>query len=341
MQILYSLRLGRLSHCPKTAESVSFMKKINELSLIRLVTVINFVFGLAGIVFAVLARSRSVLFDALYSFIASFFTLISARVVRLVISGEDRDYQFGYGSFEPFFIVIRTVFILLMNVMMAFFAVRTILDGGNTVNVSVAILYTLLSIITCAVIAGVLRGAARKNDSPVLAAEAKSWLNDTLLSSAVLAAFAGIILLRSTPLAFLIPYIDPAITLVFIAVMIPSLAIQFFVNMRELLVAAPPVELQEELDAIIEPYIAANNFSDFQTYSTKRGRNLYVVVHIYMKKDASVKELDKIRKAIVRDIRNFWHYSDIDIVFTLDTSWIPLSFPQGEDVDCMSGVQAL
>ncbi len=60
-----------------------------------------------------------------------------------------------------------------------------------------------------------------------------------------------------------------------------------------------------------------------------------------MKKDASVKELDKIRKAIVRDIRNFWHYSDIDIVFTLDTSWIPLSFPQGEDVDCMSGVQAL
>ncbi len=152
--------------------------------------------------------------------------------MRLVISGEDRDYQFGYGSFEPFFIVIRTVFILLMNVMMAFFAVRTILDGGNTVNVSVAILYTLLSIITCAVITGVLRRAARKNDSPVLAAEAKSWLNDTLLSSAVLAAFAGIILLRSTPLAFLIPYIDPAITLVFIAVMIPSLAIQFFVNMR-------------------------------------------------------------------------------------------------------------
>ncbi len=41
------------------------MKKINELSLIRLVTVINFVFGLAGIVFAVLARSRSVLFDGL------------------------------------------------------------------------------------------------------------------------------------------------------------------------------------------------------------------------------------------------------------------------------------
>lgn len=304
------------------------MKQFQELSIIKFATMCNFIFGLAGIILSLFAKSNSVLFDALYSFTASFFTMISAKVVKLVVSGENRDYQFGYGSFEPFFILIRTMFILIMNTLLMSNALHSIFSGGTHVNLSLVLIYTAISIFICIVITVFLKQISRRHNSPVLIAEAHSWLNDTLLSIAVLIAFLLTFILEKTPAAFFIPYIDPGITLLLILFLIPGLIRQFFSNLRELLVAAPSIEVQEELERVISPYIEKHGFLDFQTYSTKRGRNLYIIVHIYMKKDSTVRRLDKIRKEMIRDIRKFWNHSDTDIIFTIDLSWIPLSVPQ-------------
>jgi predicted Co/Zn/Cd cation transporter (cation efflux family) len=194
--------------------------------------------------------------------------LMSLYVVRLNKKGEDENYHFGYGAFEPLFIVIQTMFILTMNFVLAYFAVRTLLSGGAHIGVNAASTYTAISVIVCALVYVVLKRASKKYASPVLSAEAKSWLNDTMLSIAVLTAFLGIIFLSGTPLSFIVPY---------------------------------------------------------NAYSTKRGRTLYVVVHVYLNENRTVKTIDRIRKEMIRAIRKYWHYSDIDIVFTFDTTWIPLS----------------
>ncbi|ULQ60258.1 cation diffusion facilitator family transporter [Brucepastera parasyntrophica] len=303
------------------------MKNISELSILKLVTIINFVFAAIGIVLSFFSRSSSVLFDALYSFVSSFFTIISARVVKLVTSAENRDYQFGYGSFEPFFIIIRTMVILVIYAFLLANSISIIRHGGNNVDISLVMVYTIVSLIICFVISMALRRIARKQKSPLLVAEYRSWINDTLLSLSVFVAFSLIVVLRRTSLNFITPYIDPAITILLILFMLPTLISQFFTNLRELLVAAPSPEIQDKLDHIIEPYIEKYDFAGFQVYSTKRGRNLYMVIHIYMKTDSTVRRLDKIRKAIIKDIKKFWHFSDIDIIFTIDPSWIPLSVP--------------
>jgi predicted Co/Zn/Cd cation transporter (cation efflux family) len=85
------------------------------------------------------------------------------------------------------------------------------------------------------------------------------------------------------------------------------------------------VDIQKQLDAVIEPFIEKHNLAGFNAYSTKRGRTLYVVVHVYLNENRTVKTIDRIRKEMIRAIRKYWHYSDIDIVFTFDTTWIPLS----------------
>ncbi len=317
--------------CPRGCPSVMRKSKpFSEISLIKFVTIVNFAFAVGGLFFAFVSKSQSVLFDALYSFTSSFFTLISARVVQLVKRGDDRQFQFGYGSFEPLFIVIRTMFILTMNCALAYAALKTLLGGGAVIGAESAALYTLISVCVCAAVSVVLRIAAKKTDSPVLSAEAKSWVNDTLLSVSVLAAFCCIFVLRRTRAAFVIPYIDSGMTLLFIVLLVPQFVRQLGDNIQELLTAAPPVDIQQELDAVIRPYIAAYDLAGFKTYSTKRGRTLYIVVHVYLKHDVPIKRVDVVRKAMIRDIRNYWHYSDTDIVFTLDKTWIPLSFPHGE-----------
>lgn len=300
-------------------------KGFSEIFLIKFVTVINLMFAVGGFYFAMISRSQSVLFDSIYSFTSSFFMLMSLYVVRLIKKGEDANYHFGYGSFEPLFIVIQTMFILTMNFVLAYFAVKTLLSGGAHIGVNAAMIYTGISVVVCALVYIVLKSASKKYGSPVLSAEAKSWLNDTMLSIAVLTAFLGIIFLSGTPLSFIVPYIDSGMTLLFILFLVPQFIRQLWTNILELLTSAPSVDIQKQLDAVIEPFIEKHNLAGFNAYSTKRGRTLYVVVHVYLNENRTVKTIDRIRKEMIRAIRKYWHYSDIDIVFTFDTTWIPLS----------------
>ncbi len=297
----------------------------SEISLIKFVTVINLMFAVGGFYFALISRSQSVLFDSIYSFTSSFFMLMSLYVVKLIKKGEDENYHFGYGSFESLFIVIQTMFILTMNFVLAYFAVKTLLSGGAYIGVDAATMYTAISVVVCALVYVILRSAAKRHVSPVLSAEAKSWLNDTMLSIAVLLAFLGIILLPETRFAFIVPYIDSGMTLLFILFLVPQFIRQLWDNILELLNSAPPANIQQELDTVINPFIGKHNLAGFNAYSTKRGRTLYVVVHVYLNKNRTVKTIDKVRKEMIRAIRKYWHYSEIDIIFTYDTTWIPLS----------------
>ncbi|MFA6913763.1 MAG: cation diffusion facilitator family transporter, partial [Endomicrobiia bacterium] len=246
-------------------------------------------------------------------------------VVRLIKKGEDKNYHFGYGSFEPLFIVIQTMFILTMNFVLAYFAVKTLISGGAHIGVNAAMIYTAISVVVCALVYVVLKSASKKYGSPVLSAEAKSWLNDTMLSIAVLMAFLGIIFLSGTYLSFIVPYIDSGMTLLFILFLVPQFIKLLWSNILELLTSAPSVDIQKQLDTVIAPFIKKHDLAGFNAYSTKRGRTLYVVVHVYLNENRTVKTIDRIRKEMIRAIRKYWHYSDIDIVFTFDTTWIPLS----------------
>lgn len=298
-----------------------------EIALIRTTTIICFLFGVAGVAMAVVAHSRSMLFDGMYSFIQSIFILSSASIVRLISRQDDREYQFGYGAFEPFFIMIRTMSMLGMNLILAWSAVRSILDGGYRVNAPVAIVFTTVSVIICAIIWRIIVASARKNNSPVLKAEAKSWLNDTLISCAVLVSFSVMAILDRTSFAWLAAYADPAITILFICFMSPSLVGQLLQNTRELLDAAPPVEIQKGLEDIVRSHVERNGFKSFQVYSTKRGRTISTIIHVQVQQELALRQLDVIRKNMLKDIKKFWQWSDTDIVFTIDPSWIPLSAP--------------
>lgn len=298
-----------------------------EVSLLKTATVISLLFACIGFFFALQSRSQSVFFDAFFSFTSVFFTLISAKVVKLVMKGDDSNYHFGYGAFEPLFIVIRSIFTICMNAALAANAIRTIISGGNEITLSYAAFYTILSAAVSLAGALVLLHSARKQNSPTLFAESRSWFNDALLSFSVLFSFALILILRHTPAAGATVYMDSVITLFFIAFVSPQFFKQLSFNMKELLIAAPSKDVQKELDAVIEPLVRKHRFSGFDIYSSQRGRSLYIMIHVYLESERKIRELDKIRREMVCAVKKYNPFSDTDIIFTIDTSWIPLSVP--------------
>lgn len=300
-------------------------KTKKEIKLIKLSTILNFCFGIIGIVFAILTHSRSILFDGLYSFVLSFFTLISARVVTLITEGQTANYQFGYGAYEPLLIIIRSVFLFGMYLVLGYEAFTSLLNGGYSIGAYYALIYSVISTGVCFVIWLIIRKAARRNTSPVLKAEAYGWFLDTILSAAVFLAFLIILILTHFEAFTLIPFIDPFITLCLVIFMLPALINMFLVNLRDLVSAAPSLEIQEELRTIMDTFQEKYGFINIENFSEKRGRSLYLISHIYLDKEVPIKTLDKIRKEMVRTIKRWWFYSDIDILFTLNPSWIEMS----------------
>ena len=118
-----------------------------ELNYIKAVTLICFAFGVLGVGFALASDSSSMMFDGLYSLIQSIFILLSGFVVRLIGRKDDEYYQFGYGSFEPFYIVMRTIVLLSMNGTLLYEAVTSLMNGGREVDASLALLFTFISIV--------------------------------------------------------------------------------------------------------------------------------------------------------------------------------------------------
>ena len=298
-----------------------------ELKYIRIVTLICFSFGVLGIISALAADSQSMMFDGMYSFIQSIFILLSGYIVKLISRSDNDKYQFGYGAFEPFFIVIRTMCLIFMDVILIFGSFRDLLNGGYLINAPIAISVTAFSAVVCFFVWLFLYKKARELSSPLLKSECQSWLNDTLLSVAVLVSFLIMDVLERVGLANIAAYVDPIITILFIVVLIPGLMKEAIDSTRELLGIAPPVEVQEKLEKIIEKYVDAYDFADYEIYSQKQGRTVFSMIHIIIKRETPVMYLDKVRKEILKEIKKEWSFSDTDLLFTLNTDWIKYSVP--------------
>jgi predicted Co/Zn/Cd cation transporter (cation efflux family) len=302
-------------------------KKNTELTLLRVTTIICLAFGIVGIITSQLAHSKSMFFDGMYSLVQSIFILTSGIIVSLLFRKDDARFQFGYSAFEPFFIVIRSAVLLTMNFSLAFGAMGSIINGGYLIDTSLALGFSAISLVVCVSVWQILSRFAKKLHSPVLRAEARSWFLDSAISFASLLAISGIALAHKSGHLALAYYIDPIITILFILALSPILSGQLRDSTRELLGGAPSEKIQRNLRKIVSNHVRKNDFLKDEVFAAKQGRSLSITAYIYLKKEIPLKQLDTIRKAILSDLQNYCSWSEADIVFTIDSSWIPLSQP--------------
>ena len=296
-----------------------------EVILIRIINAICIFFAIAGVALSIFASSRAMLLDGLYSFVQSIFILISAFIVRLLVKRESRNYQFGYAAFEPFFIVIRNLFLSLMIVVLALDAFVSILSGGYLIKANIALIFTLFSVVICGVVALSLYHFGSKWNSPIILNEARSWLCDTLLSVAVLIGFISSYLFSYFGYTKLASLVDPFITILFVIFLLPMLIMQIVKNTHELLGGAPSKEVQARVRMLVSQYKSQLDIKEIRIYSTKHGRMLLFNIYIQLGKEKSLYELDHIRKKILEDIQSVWSWVDADVIFTIDPSWYTLS----------------
>lgn len=282
----------------------------------------NVFFASLGIGFALLSRSDAILLDGFFSLVAFVMSLLTLKVARLVQRPDDERFQFGYYWFEPALNTTKGLLIFALCAFSLVGAIEALLHGGRELNVGPAIVYSLVAMAGAFLLAAVQRRAARKLSSPLIEVDARNWLIDGVLSVVVFLAFVGGYLGQGTGWAWLVPYLDPALVVLMVVLILPIPIGIVREGLGELLSIAPEeaiqTEVREKFAELVEPY----GFIDWKLRMTKAGRAFYLLAFVVVDPESgvqSVAELDEVRDRIDRGMAELHPNWIVDTAFVADS----------------------
>ncbi len=281
------------------------------------------VVGCAGILFSQLTGSQAILLDGAFNLVYFVVSLLTMRVARLVYQGDDVRFPAGYSFFEPLINGIKGMLILGISFMALTDAVMALFSGGRNIAPGIASLYGLFAAVVCWTVALLLKKRTKSSPSPLLRADAESWVVNAAISSAVLATFIVITLISRSSWRSVVPYVDPLLV-VLIGVITLKVPIRIaWQALMALINRAPPASVRTEVEACVERALAGLAMDQVAVRVLQPGRARMVMVHVVLSQelDMRVEEMDALRKQTMDELQRIYPINYLDIVFTKDPAW--------------------
>jgi cation diffusion facilitator family transporter len=159
--------------------------------------------------------SVALLTEAMHSAIDLIASIVAFVSVRKADEPADEDHPYGHEKIENLAAAIEGMLILVGSGVIAFEAVRHLIDGAEVERLGVGIAVLAVSIVVNIVVSGILQRRARETQSPALEGDAAHLRTDAYTSGGVL---VGLALVEMTGADWL----DPAIALVVAAAIVWS-----------------------------------------------------------------------------------------------------------------------
>lgn len=286
--------------------------------------VVSLSVGCAAIFFTYRSSSQAILLDGVFNltyFLTGLFTL---RVARLLQEPGDEEFPFGFAYFEPLINGIKGCLVLGVSLFAFVDAVRSLVGGGRAIAAGPAIFYAI-----CATSAGWIayfgtRRAAERARSPLVAADSRNWLINAAISMAVLLAFLSMLVIRTVGAEYLLPYVDPVLVVVLVAVTIWVPVRQTWQALMEILNRAPSHEVRTRVRSVVEASLGDMPVRTLFVRVVQPGRTRYVSAHVVLPQgyDApGIAALDDLREKTYKALQADHPGAILDMVFTADERW--------------------
>ncbi len=220
------------------------------------------------------AGSQVILLDGAYALIGMALTWVSLLASRVSTGAATARYPYGRESLVPLAIVLQGFALFATLAFAALEAVRVILGGGGEVAAGSLLAYGLVSGAAALVLWRYLARADPSSD--LLLAEARQWSAAVVFSLVVAGGAIVAASLRALGLTAAEPYVDSALVLVGVALLLPQPVILVRAALSELLEGAPPAELQRPVQDALAAVRERHGLPDPTVRMTKLGRKLYV-----------------------------------------------------------------
>jgi len=305
------------------------LKKMNqnnyhEKQLLKLSVYGAMFFALLAIIWGVLENSKIILFDGIYSLISVGLSIISLISASFMKKQDFERFPYGKEMIEPIIILVKFLVITILCLFSFFSGFSTILSGGQEVNATSGVLYSLIASFGCFVVFYFLKQKHNHNHSGLVEAESQQWLMDTYLSLAVLAGFLLAFSLGFTEYKFLQPYMDPLMVVLvsgyFLKVPITNMGRQI----REVLDMKAENKYFELCQEIVDKIEEQYKFQESFLRVSKSGPKLFIEIDFVVSPDSwqpTLAEQDQIREEIVTQMQPISLKKWLNVAFTNDRKW--------------------
>lgn len=288
--------------------------------------VVTTLFACLGVIWGVLTDSSMIIFDGIYSFISlglSFLSLAVLKQIQDKDAAEDARYPFGKAHFEPLLIVFKSLTLIGMCTFSAINSFSELLAGGRSVLPGPAVVYALISTLSCAAVMVLIQRKNKRMASNLLAAEQQQWLGDLLLSFGVLVGFSAAYVLQDSRYSWVVPYADPGMVVI-------ASAIFILLPLKSFIGAAKEMFFYRVDQTVIEPIekeaacIANQYDAKYKFRMVSIGRELNIEVNFLIEENRllSIVEMDDIRRRIASEVSKMKKQHWININFTHEPLWL-------------------
>jgi cation diffusion facilitator family transporter len=259
----------------------------------------------AGIV----TGSVALLAEAMQSVIDLVASVVAYVSVRKADEPADENHPYGHEKIENLAAAIEGVLILLGSAIIAFEAVRRLIQGGTVERLGFGIVIIALTIVVNLVVSTVLARRARETGSPALEGDAAHLRTDALTSVGVL---VGLLLVQLTGANWL----DPVVALL-VAVAILSTGVRLVMRSTRVLVdeGLPPEEL-EIIRAAVVSFGPRGVVGFHQLRARRAGARRLVDMHVQFHTGATLEEAHATAHQLQDEIRR--RLGDVDVLIHLE-----------------------
>ena len=280
------------------------------------------VMAVAGVGFALLSHSEAILLDGVFSAIGMVLSLLTLKVAEMVRRPDDEHFHYGYAHFTPLLNLIKALLMIVLCVFAMGSAIDAALSGGRGLALGAAVLYGVIATFACIAAAIVLQKAAKRSGSELVAVDAKSWVIDSAISSAVLFGFLAGYLIQGTSYELYLNYLDPIVVIILVVIATPIPLKILWSSLKETpLMMAPTAPYQAEVRARVEQALNSYPMEDHRVRMLKMGNTINVLVHAKPKNEFQVNsfdELDDVHHHVQKTLEELPHQVVLDIVFVGD-----------------------
>ncbi|WP_318520928.1 cation diffusion facilitator family transporter [Photobacterium leiognathi] len=277
-----------------------------------------------GIGYGLYVGSNAILLDGMFSFLSMGMTGLSLYTAYLVSKPDDEQFQFGYAHFEPLINVVNGLLILITCLFAFITGVQTIMHGGHDIVLGDAIIYAVLSTVSCFSIYFFETHIARSVDSELVRVDSQEWLVDAILSAAILVGFILVVIFDAMGYSKWNAYVDPILvtTLSIAASILPIKVLRR--NLKEVLLVAPQDSAQEHVDQVIAELSEKYDFDDYTHHFAKIGRQYDLEINILVKDENkwTTKQQDRIRQIIWDRLEDDLGETWLSVSFTAQERWL-------------------
>lgn len=287
-----------------TAQLKSESPQENVVKIARHVTWVGFwwnaFLGIAKVLGGIFSRSSALLADGIHSFSDFFSDIVVILMVGISRKKPDKRYQFGHGRFEALATVILSVVLIVVAIGILYEGILNIIEYFKGENIPkpgwIALVIIVFSIIIKEWLYHYTKKAGEKIKSEVIVANAWHHRTDSFSSLATLIGVGGSMFFGEKwrildPIAAIIV----GIFIVIVGVDLAGPAL------KEMLGASLDKEQKKHILKALKKTPGVLAYSELRTF--KSGNDGYVIVHIKVDPDITVREAHHIASNAEHNMR--------------------------------------